>query len=145
MSKEVVDFREATGEEALWTNSMFSGMPAYQISVNYKANLVKYFDNIFKLGLPHPAGLVFLYMIGFFILLITLKIDPWLSIVGAIAFGFSSYFFIGVFFAYHVVIYQNNLQGLLTSEDILKVEFPFRSLMKKIAGDIFPDPSGVIR
>jgi len=94
MSKEVVDFREATGEEALWTNSMFSGMPAYQISVNYKANLVKYFDNIFKLGLPHPAGLVFLYMIGFFILLITLKIDPWLSIVGAIAFGFSSYFFI---------------------------------------------------
>lgn len=94
MSKEVVDFREKTGEEALWTNSMFSGMPAYQISVKYKGNLVQYVDQIFKLGLPHPASLVFLYMIGFFILLIILKVDPWLSIVGAIAFGFSSYFFI---------------------------------------------------
>jgi len=93
-SKEVMDFREQTGEEALWTNSMFSGMPAYQISVKYKGNLVQYVDQIFKLGLPHPANLVFLYMIGFFILLIVLKVDPWLSIVGAIAFGFSSYFFI---------------------------------------------------
>ena len=94
MSKEVSDFREQTGEEALWTNSMFSGMPAYQISVRYKSNLVQYIDKIFRLGLPHPAGYVFLYMIGFFIMLIVLKVDPWLSIVGAIAFGFSSYFFI---------------------------------------------------
>jgi hypothetical protein len=94
MSKEVNDYREATGEEALWTNSMFSGMPAYQISVKYKGNLMRFFDRIFILGLPHPASLVFLYMLGFFILLLTLKIDPWLSIVGAIAFGLSSYFFI---------------------------------------------------
>lgn len=94
MSKEVVDFREKSGEEALWTNSMFGGMPAYQISVDYKGNLVKYFDKIFRLGLPHPAGLVFLYMLGFYILLLVLRIDPWLSIAGAIAFGFSSYFFI---------------------------------------------------
>ncbi len=94
MSKEVVDFREQIGEEALWTNSMFGGMPAYQISVKYKGNLVQYIDQLFKLGLPHPASLVFLYMLGFFILLIVLKVDPWLSIVGAIAFGFSSYFFI---------------------------------------------------
>ena len=94
MSKEIVDFREKTGEEPLWTNSMFGGMPAYQISVQYKANLIKYIDEIFKLSLPHPAGLAFLYFIGFFILLIVLKINPWLSIAGAIAFAFSSYFFI---------------------------------------------------
>ena len=94
MSKEVVDFREKTGEEALWTNSMFGGMPAYNISVKYKANLVQYIDKIFRLGLPHPAGLVFLYMAGFFILLLVLKVDPWLSIAGSIAFGLSSYFFI---------------------------------------------------
>ena len=94
MSKEINDFREKTGEEALWTNSMFSGMPAYQISVKYKGNLVTYIDDIFKLGLPHPANLVFLYMLGFFILLLTLRVNPWLSIAGAIAFGFSSYFFI---------------------------------------------------
>ena len=52
MSKEVMDFREATGEEALWTNSMFSGMPAYQISVKYKGNLIQYIDDIIRLGLP---------------------------------------------------------------------------------------------
>ena len=94
MSKEIVDFRAKTGEEPLWTNSMFSGMPAYQISVVYKANLVKYIDNILKLGLPHPAGLTFLYFLGFFILLLVLGIDPWLCIAGSIAFAFSSYFFI---------------------------------------------------
>jgi hypothetical protein len=93
MSKEIVDFRAKTGEEPLWTNSMFGGMPAYQISVQYKANLVRYIDDFFKLGLPHPAGLVFLYFIGFFILMLVLGIDPWLSIVGAIGFAFSSYFF----------------------------------------------------
>ncbi len=94
MSKEITDFREKTGEEALWTNSMFGGMPAYQISVDYKANLIKYIDKVFRLGLPHPAGLVFLYMLGFFILMISLRVNPWLGVAGAIAFGLSSYFFI---------------------------------------------------
>lgn len=94
MSKEVVDFRERTGEEALWTNSMFGGMPAYQISVKYKNNLMAYVDDIFQLGLPHPAGLVFLYFLGFYILLLVLRVNPWISIAGAIAFAFSSYFFI---------------------------------------------------
>jgi hypothetical protein len=94
MSKEITDYRAKTGQEALWTNSMFGGMPAYQISVEYKANLIRHFDNLFKLGLPHPAGLVFLYFIGFFILLLVLKVDPWLAIAGSIAFAFSSYFFI---------------------------------------------------
>ena len=67
MSKEIVDYRAQTGEEALWTNSMFGGMPAYQISVEYKGNLLRYADQFMMLYLPHPAGLVFLYMIGFFI------------------------------------------------------------------------------
>jgi hypothetical protein len=94
MSKEITDFREKTGEEALWTNSMFGGMPAYQISVQYKGNLIRYIDDIFKFGLPHPANLVFIYFIGFFILLMVLKVDPWLAMAGALAFTFSSYFFI---------------------------------------------------
>jgi hypothetical protein len=94
MSKEITDFRNETGDEALWTNSMFGGMPAYQISVRYNGNLVKYFDKIMRLGLPRPADFVFLYMIGFFILLLVLGVNPWLSIAGAIAYGFSSYFFI---------------------------------------------------
>jgi hypothetical protein len=95
MSKEIQDFRAKTnGEEPLWTNSMFGGMPAYQISVIYHGNLLKYVNSILMLGLPHPAGYVFLYMLGFFILLLALEVDPWVAIVGAIAFGFSSYFFI---------------------------------------------------
>lgn len=94
MSKEIVDFREKTGDEPLWTNSMFGGMPAYQISTKYKANLLQYVDKVFRLGLPRPADMVFLYMIGFFILLMVLGVNPWLSIAGAIAYGLSSYFLI---------------------------------------------------
>jgi hypothetical protein len=93
MSKEIVDYRNSTGEEALWTNSMFGGMPAYQISVKYSSNLLGFFDNIFTLGLPHPANYVFLYFLGFFILLLVLGVNPWLAIAGSIGFAFSSYFF----------------------------------------------------
>lgn len=92
-AKELIDYRNQTGEEALWTNSMFGGMPAYQISVKYTANLIRHFDRLFQLYLPGPANLVFLYFIGFFILLLVMKVDPWLSIAGAIAFGLSSFFF----------------------------------------------------
>jgi hypothetical protein len=94
MSKEIVDYREAAGEEPLWTNSMFGGMPAYQISVIYKNVLVKHIDKILKLGLPRPIDLVFLYFIGFFILLLTLRVNVWLALLGSVAFAFSSYFFI---------------------------------------------------
>ncbi|MEI7664370.1 MAG: hypothetical protein WCK34_19335, partial [Bacteroidota bacterium] len=94
VSKEIVDHRAKTGQEPLWTNSMFGGMPAYQVSVNYTSNLVGQLDKVLTLGLPHPANLVFLYFLGFFILLIVLGIDPWLSIAGASAFAFSSFFFI---------------------------------------------------
>ncbi len=94
MSKEIVDFRAKTGQEPLWTNSMFGGMPAYQISAKYTSNLIGYLDNVLTLGLPHPANIVFLYFLGFFILLLVMGVDPWLSIAGATAFAFSSYFFI---------------------------------------------------
>ena len=94
VSKEISDFRAKTGQEPLWTNSMFGGMPAYQVSVNYTSNLVGHLDNLFMLGLPHPANLVFLYFLGFFILLLVLGADPWLSIAGATAFALSSFFFI---------------------------------------------------
>ncbi|MFQ3332534.1 MAG: hypothetical protein ACI8ZH_000424 [Flavobacteriales bacterium] len=94
MSKEVTDFRNATGEEALWTNSMFSGMPAYQISTKSNANLIQYVVKPISLGIPRPANLLFLYLLGFYLLLLSLKVDYRLSAVGAIAFAFSSYFFI---------------------------------------------------
>ncbi len=94
MSKEIVDFRDQTGQEPLWTNSMFGGMPAYQISTIYKGNLLEYIDDILQVGLPHPIGLVFLYFLGFFILLLILRVNPWLAVLGSVGFAFSSYFFI---------------------------------------------------
>ncbi|MBK9798423.1 MAG: YfhO family protein [Bacteroidetes bacterium] len=95
MSKEIVDYREAhPGEEPLWTNSMFSGMPAYQISVLYPSNLVKNLTKVFSFGLPHPAPIVLLCFLGFYFLLLTLEVDILLAVVGALAFGFSSYFLI---------------------------------------------------
>ncbi len=94
MSKEATDFRNAEHSEALWTNSMFSGMPAYQISTLYPGNWLGSIDKAFHIFLPHPAGYIFLYFMGFFILLLCLEINPWLAIVGALAYGFSSYFYI---------------------------------------------------
>lgn len=91
MSKEILDYRASTGKEALWTNSMFGGMPAYQISVKHTSNIIGFFDKIFTFSLPHPANLLFLYFIGFYILLISLRVNPWLAIGGALAFAFSSY------------------------------------------------------
>ncbi len=90
MSKEIVDFREKYNEEPLWTNSMFGGMPTYQISVHYPSNLTIPLMHAFMLWLPAPANMIFAYMLGFFILLLVLKVDKWLSIVGSIAYGLSA-------------------------------------------------------
>ena len=94
MSKEIVDFREKHHSEPLWTNSMFGGMPAYQISVLYKANVAQYIDKILTLGLPGDSGYAFLLFAGFYFLLVTLGVDKRVAVFGALAFGFSSYFFI---------------------------------------------------
>jgi hypothetical protein len=95
MSKEIKDFRQAEHEEALWTNVMFGGMPAYLISVRYPSNLLRHIDRIISLNLNIPAKHLFLTMLGFYLLLVVgFRVDPYLSIAGAIAFGFSSYFFI---------------------------------------------------
>ena len=94
MAREVDEHRDATGEEALWTGSMFSGMPSYQISVKWTSNLLSLADGLFHGFLPRPANFLFLYLVGMFVLLRILKVDPWLSVVGAVAFAFSSYFFV---------------------------------------------------
>ena len=93
MSKELVDYREKTGEEAVWTNSMFGGMPGYLISVVYSGNLGKFIQYGLR-NLFNVASFVILYLLGFFILLRSLKMNYLTSIIGAIAFGFSSYMLI---------------------------------------------------
>jgi len=94
MSKEISDFRDKYHEEALWTNSQFGGMPAYQIAVEWRGAWIKYIDKLLMLGLPEPAGFVFMGLLCAYILFLTLKVDYRLSIAGAIAFAFSSYNFV---------------------------------------------------
>jgi len=94
MTKEIADYRAQTGEDPLWTNAMFGGMPAFQISVLYTTNIALKVYEFVRLIIPYTADFIFIYLIGFYILLLVLGINPWLSIVGAIAFAFSSYHFI---------------------------------------------------
>ena len=93
MSKEIADFREKNQKEPLWTNSMFGGMPAYQISVLYPSNFINALQNAFSRAsrIPFPVTSILLCMIGFYFLMYTMKVNPWVSIAGAIAFGLTSY------------------------------------------------------
>jgi hypothetical protein len=91
MSNELADYRERTGEEAIWTNAMFGGMPGYLISVVYHGNLVQYLGKFMRLGLPRPADSMFVLMLGMYFLLLVLKVRPPLAIVGAAAYCFSTY------------------------------------------------------
>ena len=94
MSQEINEFREETGEQSLWTNSMFGGMPAWNIGVQQNSNLMTYVQKIIGLGFPSPIMSVFISMLGFFILLLVLECKTWISFIGALAYGFTSYLFI---------------------------------------------------
>src|SRR5690606_21548400 len=93
MAKEQNDYRKKTGEEPYWTNSAFGGMPTYQLGAYYPNDYVKKLDRLIRF-LPRPADYLFLYLIGFYILLRCLKIDYKLAVLGALAFGFSTYMII---------------------------------------------------
>jgi hypothetical protein len=94
MSQELIEFRSETGEEALWTNRMFGGMPAYQISHQTPSNLTRYADKLLRFNFPKEASFVLIALIGFYILLLCLGLDPWMSMVGALGFAMTSYLFI---------------------------------------------------
>lgn len=94
MSKEVVDYRNADGQEPLWAGNMFSGMPAYQISVKMFGNWAQYLDLFLWKLLQRQVAILFMTMLGFYVLLNSLKLNPYLSLAGALAYGLSSYFFI---------------------------------------------------
>ena len=94
MAQEITEFRDATGEETLWTNAPFGGMPAWNIVVKSKDNLTNPIYRGLALGFPHPIGSVFICMLGFFILLLVLDCSLWISLIGALAYGFTSYLFI---------------------------------------------------
>ncbi|MBI9055294.1 MAG: YfhO family protein [Bacteroidales bacterium] len=92
MSKEIMDFEEQ-GVESQWTNSMFGGMPAYLIK-SANNSLVKQIHKVFTIDNYRPVAFTFIYLVGFYIALLLFGVNPWLSLIGAIVFAFSSYNFI---------------------------------------------------
>jgi len=93
MQKEIMDFKAKDGKGPLWTNSMFGGMPAFQIWVQYPNNVTTYVISFFKTVFPNPIDTVLLYLLGAYLLFCVLRMNPWLAAAGAIAFAFSSYNF----------------------------------------------------
>jgi len=90
MAKEQIDFRKETGEEPFWTNSAFGGMPTYQLGAKYPNDVIGMLDDALRF-LPRPADYLFLYFLGFYVLLMVLKVDPLKAFFGALAFGLSTY------------------------------------------------------
>ena len=93
--QERTQFEKKTGEETRWTNSIFGGMPTYQIAPSYKSGAVlKQAVNLYHLWLPENVWFVFAYLLGFYILLRAFDFRQSLAALGAIVWAFSSYFFI---------------------------------------------------
>ncbi|MGQ7867867.1 YfhO family protein [Sunxiuqinia sp. sy24] len=92
-SKELNDYRQETGDEALWTNSMFGGMPSFLLSTKYPGNLLAKVQSLVD-AIPRPARYLILMFSMFFALLLILEVKLWVSAVGALAYGLFSFFFV---------------------------------------------------
>ena len=93
--QERSQFEKKTGEETRWTNSIFGGMPTYQMAPSYKSGAVlKQASNLYHLWLPENVWYVFAYLLGFYILLRAFDFKQSLAALGSIIWAFSSYFFI---------------------------------------------------
>ena len=93
---EVQEYQKATGETAWWTNSMFGGMPSYQISGKLASNEIRIgLEKITHLGFSgdmQVVGILCGYLVGFFLMLICFGVNPWLAIIGALGLTLSTYF-----------------------------------------------------
>lgn len=93
--QEVKAYAEQTGESSRWTNSLFSGMPNFQISPSYaSSSLLDWVAKLYTLWLPSPANLLFAMMLGFFIMCLCFRFKWYNALFGALAWGFSTYFII---------------------------------------------------
>jgi len=92
MTQELELYKEQTGKIAMWTNSMFGGMPAYLVKGGRTNNIFHTLQSVFRLYLPfHTVGILFIYLLGFYFLLRVLKTMPFPAFIGATAFAFGSY------------------------------------------------------
>ena len=92
MSKDILDNREATGEDAQWTGGMFSGMPAYLINVKYPSQAVKGTIGKVVTIIDTPASFLFFAMTAMWVAMLLFGVNPWVGIIAALAYGFSTYF-----------------------------------------------------
>ena len=96
VAEEAREYLEETGETTFWTNSMFGGMPTYQITGTTPSGKLRAFlENVAHLGFHGsyaPVGILTAYGIGFFLMLLCFGVNPWISIAGALALSLSSYF-----------------------------------------------------
>ena len=93
MSKQIVDHRKEFNEEPFWLDNAFLGMPSFQVSAKYPFDILYYIDQGIRF-LPRPADYLFLYLISFYFLIISLRINYKYALFGALAFGFSTYLII---------------------------------------------------
>ncbi|MCQ2281020.1 MAG: hypothetical protein MJZ99_00110 [Bacteroidales bacterium] len=94
MAKAQKDYHQATGDYSTWCPSMFSGMPGYQITNSPQHSMYTPVKNILTLqifGRQNDMGVLFLYLLGFYIALVALGVSPWLALLGGLAFGLGSY------------------------------------------------------
>lgn len=93
--QETKEFLDRTGERTLWTNSMFGGMPTYQIAPYSPNSLIGtvYLYNALIGGMifPRPMDAILMYCIGFYLLLLAFRVNPWLAMAGALAYAFSAF------------------------------------------------------
>lgn len=93
--REHQEYYQEHGKATRWTNALFSGMPTYQLAPGYDSGrTLNYVQNVYRLFLPTYVWYVFVMLLGFYILLRAFNFKVWLSVLGAIIWAFSSYFFI---------------------------------------------------
>ena len=93
--QESQEYLERTGERTRWTNSIFGGMPTYQMSPSYDStDMLKGIESLYHLYLPTYVWYVFVMLLGFYMLLRAFDFKAWMAALGAIIWAFSSYFFI---------------------------------------------------
>lgn len=144
-TRELVNFRATTGEEGLWTNSMFGGMPADFISIVYSGDLMIYVFKTLTLWLPYPVGITFISLICFYIMMLTFRVRPWLAISASLAFGFTTFLIISlaaghnskvraialmplVFAGIHLAFNKNRILGFVLTALALSVQLKVNHL-----------------
>ena len=88
--QEILDYANKTGEISRWTDALFGGMPTFQIRPTYSSTpLISWVGDVYSLGFPSPVSWIFIMMLGFFIIMLSLKVKWYLAILGGIAYGLS--------------------------------------------------------